>query len=448
MSDVSHVNVQRTSHIQETGTVGSVQSGTLGDHTVTLGTGQNTAARGTSFGERVKQFFTSIKDAFVSLKDMIATKISTAIEERATARAKTRVEGWESANVDLNASRQTAPGQGAKALEGMIEQMNRAKTHLGSDGLHAMAKASVANCKAEAGKVDPPARWQDLALAGLKAELLRAPDFESAQTMIADLEKHFSTCAKAGEPADLVEFGRVISELKDQVMELGSVDRMARRAFDAEIDHELGNLDTFFRGNTEATTSASCVLRNGNKETTHEMLEAFRDVMTDPRNRADVETLNSARNGEYTTAQFEALSRLTTDFLNRAFALDTDGGQAFAQKFNPTVKAFLSDTAEIIAGKNGFDAEHKNEAIRKWFSNGIALRDLGGPAAEIGREVGFGKAAIELATNVLRIVANVQAGAVPTKLSEEVAPLYDAFIKEKAPQFGTFLQHLGMPQAT
>lgn len=438
----------------------AVTTATLGPHTVTQGTLPSGPPATGGFGDKVKAFFSSLGEKLSSfastlaaLPDTIQTKFNAWRESaRVKSEARDEISGWKNAGVDLESDFTTKTSQASLTKEA-LQNIGKASVKFGEAGVHLMAERMLsrfeAEAKANAGKADKPQTWQECATESFKKELLMDTNYASAAKKIDDLADHFATYARSGNHSKLAEMGTILAGLKAEVTQPNRIDGEARSAFTAELDGQMGQLHNFFRGNTDATVTSATLLRNANATQTANMIQAFSDAMSDPQNAVDVALADSiTANAKPTTAQQQAVNNLTQKFFDRAFNLSGDGGAAFAQNLDPTARAFLSDTSHEIAGKASISVTDRNEGIRKWFSNGFALREFGPLARHASDDVKHSVGGNQVATNIVRIFGDVHANnTTRTKLGDEATDAYATFHAHIGPQVTAFLGLMGMATA-
>ena len=449
MFDKIRASIPSTVNLDAASSTSNVGRARFGGHGVTLG--QSSPASPTPLADRAKAFFSSIPDKFQTLvqsaKERVAELRESWQEYRAEARLKSQVARWD---------RSTLAPPKISGPDTCLSSMATAEAaqSKGAEGRHGVAKAFVAYCKGQVGKSGDGAQsWQDVARSGMKVELLKAKNFETAKSQIDKLVQDFAIYADTGTHSELTELAEIAASLKHEVTDKTAVDTFAREAFSAEIDEQLGNTKNFFRGNTSATAGYASIIRNTNGDASARLIETFTDVLTDPTNKADIDAFQALGSPERKQAagpnkvvptrdEIKALNRLTDRFFERAFGIGKDDGAAFIASFDPTAKSFILDTCNEIAGRSQFGADTRNDGIRKWFSNGVALRDFGAVAVPAARAIQLDTVGLQLATNILRVVAGVQGQENPVDEGETERK---AFFQQIAPKIDAFLQNFGMP---
>lgn len=362
---------------------------------------------------------------------------------------KYQVEDWKQSKPDLSKA-------GYKPTDHDIidpaHRLLRGGSVFGGDGMHKVAEHLIADAKNQANEINNKGgqtTWQQVLASRLTREMVQVEHGktkEDAKATLDTLLDHFVVYEKASDTSEHGEIAAILRIVTATTTTDKGIVALARTAFTAELDKQLTTVDSFFRGTTMGTASASSVLRNLNTATTERVSESFADVLTDPKNKADVRLANSVPpSTPPTVEQMGAIVRLAEQFLDKAFGLSADQGKSFVENMDPRVVDFLKETTTEIQGKVNVGQNIRNTASQKWLSNGVALRDFTPVAIQIGRDLGLDRASSLVATMVLRVVGDVAPDTAVASLGEHNRQAYGDLLLRRVPQFLEMYTHLGLP---
>lgn len=393
--------------------------------------------------------FSNVKAKFNGLIKSLKESHNARVEDRAQKQLESKVHRWERAKVDLN----KVPGmRDAHDIVDPAKKLLNGGEKFGGRGMHKVAEHLIADAHNQARDINKKGgntTWQQVLETRLTREMVQndlGKTKEDAKATLDKLMGHFTTYEKVSNSGDHGEMAEILRKVAKKTTSDDSIVALARNAFRSEVDKELQDVQKFFRGTSMGTAASSSVLRNLNTATTDRINECFADVLTDPRNKADMDLAGSVpKSTKPTVEQMGAIVRLTEQFLEKAFGLDKDGGKSFVEGMDYTVVGFLKETTAEIQGKTNVDKNTKDVASQKWLSNGIALRDFTPVAIQIGRDLGVDKASSLIATMVLRVVGDVALDTAVASLGEHNRQAYGDLLLRRVPQFRELYNHLGLP---
>lgn len=394
--------------------------------------------------------FADIKAKFKGLIRNLKEAHTARVEHQAEKRIQAKVDRWHRSTVNLD----KVPGmRNAHDVIDPAHKLLKGGEIFGGKGIHKVAEHLIADAHNQAREINLKGgntTWQQVLESRLTREMVQSEHGKTKEDAKANLDtllRHFATYEQVPNAGDLGDMAKILRSVEKKTTSDDGIVALARNAFQSELDKQLKDVEQFFRGTSLGSAASSSVLRNLNTATTERISQSFADVMTDPNNKADVDLAESVPPSvKPTPEQMQAITRLTEQFLDKAFGLGVDGGKGFVDNMDKQVVGFLKETTAEIQGKTKVDQDVRNAASQKWLSNGVALRDFAPVATQIGRDLDLGKSSSLVATMVLRVVGNVHPNAAVAGLGEHNRQAYQDLIGRRGPQFQELLGHLGLPK--